>query len=279
MSIFAIGDIQGCYRELRHLLDEIRFDPAADRLWFVGDLVNRGPDSLAVLRFVRDLGDRAVTVLGNHDLHLLALAEGNRKHAAKSTLDEILSAPDREELLHWVRHRPLLHHDPSVGFTMIHAGLPPQWSLEDARNCARELETALRGPLYRVYLHEMYGNKPSVWSPDLDGLDRLRFITNCLTRLRFCREDGALALSEKGDLDSPPPGVLPWFRMPGRRTRGDRIIFGHWSTIGYLAERNVWGLDSGCLWGGALTAIRVEQSGPITPIQLDCEGYLEPGSD
>lgn len=278
MSIFAIGDIQGCYRELRRLLDAIRFDPGSDRLWLVGDLVNRGPDSLAVLRFVRDLGDRAVTVLGNHDLHLLALAEGNTRHAKKSNLDDILLAPDRDELLHWLRHCPLLHHDPSVGFTMIHAGLPPQWSLADAKRCARELEETLRGPNYPAYLNDMYGNKPKRWEPDLAGIERLRFITNCLTRLRFCKPDGTLALSEKGELGSQSAGLLPWFRMPDRRTRADRIIFGHWSTVGYLAEPNVWGLDSGCLWGGALTAIRVDPIEPITPLQIDCEGYLRPGA-
>jgi bis(5'-nucleosyl)-tetraphosphatase (symmetrical) len=279
MSIYAIGDIQGCHREFQRLLDKIGFDPAADRLWLVGDLVNRGPDSLDVIRFVRDLGDRAVVVLGNHDLHLLALAEGNTRHAAKNTLEAILQAPDRDELLDWLRHRPLLHQDHETGFTMIHAGLPPQWTLADAQACALELESTLRGPNYHAYLMEMYGNKPDRWAPDLTGMERLRFITNCLTRLRFCRTDGALALGEKGDLGSPSAGILPWFRMPDRRTRGDRIIFGHWSTVGYLAEHNVWGLDSGCLWGGALTAIRVDREGPIAPIQLDCDGYLQPGSD
>ncbi|CRI64416.1 Bis(5'-nucleosyl)-tetraphosphatase, symmetrical [Thiocapsa sp. KS1] len=285
VSIYAVGDIQGCYREFRQLLDRLRFEPGVDRLWLVGDLVNRGPESLAVLRFVRDLGDCAVTVLGNHDLHLLALAEGNTRHAGKSTLDEVLRAPDRDALLHWLRHRPLLHHDSDIGFTMIHAGLPPQWSLADAQAYAQELEAALRGPDHRTFLMEMYGNKPKRWSPALTGMERLRFITNCLTRLRFCAPDGALALGEKGEIGSQSAGLRPWFRMPDRHTHGDRIIFGHWSTIGYLAEHNVWGLDSGCLWGGALTAIRIDGGGnaddkrPITPIQIDCAGYLRPGSE
>ena len=279
MPTFAIGDIQGCYRDLRRLLDAIRFDPGSDRLWFVGDLVNRGPDSLSVMRFVRDLDDRAVVVLGNHDLHLLALAAGNRRHAGKGTLDEILSAPDRDELLDWLRHRPLLHHDSDKGFTLIHAGLPPQWTLAEAQSCARELEAALRGPQCQAFLLEMYGNQPTRWSPDLTGIQRLRFITNCLTRLRFCTQEGALALAEKGDLGSQSQGLLPWFRVPGRRSRQERIIFGHWSTLGYRAEDNVWALDSGCLWGGALTAIRVHRRGSITPVQIPCRGYLRPGSN
>ncbi|MBK1645581.1 bis(5'-nucleosyl)-tetraphosphatase (symmetrical) [Thiocapsa imhoffii] len=278
MSIFAVGDLQGCYRELLRLLDRIAFDPARDHLWCVGDLVNRGPESLAVLRFVHGLGEQAITVLGNHDLHLLALAQGNQRHARQSNLDEILRAPDRDELLHWLRHRPLLHHDAHLGFTMIHAGLPPQWSLTEARQYARELELVLRGPGYRDFLLQMYGNKPKRWTPALTGIERLRFITNALTRLRFCEPDGALALSEKGEPGSQAAGRRPWFRMPNRRTRDERIIFGHWSTIGYLAEHNVWGLDSGCLWGGALTAIRLDDPDAITPIQLACAGYREPGA-
>jgi bis(5'-nucleosyl)-tetraphosphatase (symmetrical) len=279
MPIFAIGDVQGCYRELQRLLERIPFDPLLDRLWFVGDLVNRGPDSLRVLRFVRDLGEAAVTVLGNHDLHLLALAVGNAKHADKSTLDAILTAPDRDALIDWLRRRPLLHHDPLIGFTMIHAGLPPQWTLAEAQGHARELEAVLRGPEARDYLFAMYGNKPRRWAPELSGMERLRFITNALTRLRYCTPEGALALGEKGHIGSQSKDLVPWFRMPERRTRGDRIVFGHWSTIGYLAEHNVWGLDSGCLWGGALTAIRLDPSGSVTPVQIDCAGYLQPGAD
>ncbi|MBK1693820.1 bis(5'-nucleosyl)-tetraphosphatase (symmetrical) [Chromatium weissei] len=275
MSIYAIGDIQGCLTELQTLLHQLQFDSQHDRLWFVGDLVNRGPDSLAVLRFIRALGDAAVVVLGNHDLHLLALAAGNTKHADKSNLNAVLNAPDRNELLHWLRQRPLLHHDAERQLTLIHAGLPPQWTLADARAAAFELETALRGEDYSTLLSALYGNQPDRWSPNLTGMERLRFITNCLTRLRFCTPNGRLALKEKGDLGSQTPGLIPWFQVAGRRTRHDRIIFGHWSTLGYYAGENVWAIDSGCLWGGMLTALQVEPL-PLTPIQLKCNGYLVP---
>lgn len=278
MPTYAIGDIQGCYRELRTLLDRLDVDPARDRLWFVGDLVNRGPDSLEVLRFVRDLGEAAVVVLGNHDLHLLALATGNGKHAKKGTLKDVLRAPDRDELIHWLRHRPVLHQDPDLGFTLVHAGLAPQWDLAEASACARELETALRSEEHRDFLRDMYGNQPDRWSPRLTGTDRLRFITNCLTRLRFCTADGTLALNEKGEMGSQSPGLLPWFQVPGRRTSDARIIIGHWSTLGYRQGDNVWAIDSGCLWGGALTAIRIDAD-PVQMLQLDCAGYLTPGAD
>ncbi len=276
MSTYVIGDIQGCFLELKALLERLAFDPGRDRLWCVGDLVNRGPDSLAVLRFVRDLGEHALVVLGNHDLHLLALAAGNPRHAKKSTLDAVLKAPDRDELLHWLRHRPLIHHDPGLHLTLIHAGLPPQWELTDALACADELEAVLRSDGYQAFLLAMYGDQPDRWSSDLKGMERLRFITNCLTRLRFCAADGRLALHEKGEIGSQTPGLLPWFQVADRRTRHDRIIFGHWSTLGYYAGDNVWAIDSGCLWGGTLTAIRVDAQ-PWMPIQLRCKGYLNPG--
>jgi bis(5'-nucleosyl)-tetraphosphatase (symmetrical) len=270
MATYAIGDIQGCYDVLLRLLDRLDFDPSKHKLWFVGDLVNRGPDSLRVLRFVKNLGDRAVVVLGNHDLHLLALAAGNLKHAKKSNLHEVLEAPDREELLDWLRHRPLMHHDAKKRFSMLHAGLPPQWGLEKALGCARELETVLRSPDYRDYLHAMYGNQPDRWADGLTGMERLRFITNCFTRLRYCDSDGTLALSEKGPPGTQPASLLPWFAVPHRATRNDRIIIGHWSTLGYRAEHNVWALDTGCFWGGRLTAIRVRKQKPIVPVDLDC---------
>jgi bis(5'-nucleosyl)-tetraphosphatase (symmetrical) len=276
MATYAIGDIQGCYDELRRLLDRLGFEPERDKLWLVGDLVNRGPSSLRVLRFVRELGGRAVVVLGNHDLHLLALGAGNLKYAKKSNLHEVLEAPDRDELLNWLRQRPLMHYDANKGFAMLHAGLAPQWDLPTALSCAHEVECALRGADYASYLHQMYGNEPSTWSESLAGMDRLRFITNCLTRLRYCTIDGALALTEKGPPGSQAPGHLPWFEIPSRATRGDRIIFGHWSTLGYRADANVWALDSGCLWGGRLTAIRVRKKKPIVPVHLDCPGVENP---
>jgi bis(5'-nucleosyl)-tetraphosphatase (symmetrical) len=276
MATYALGDIQGCYDELRALLDHIGFDPAADKLWLVGDLVNRGPDSLAVLRYVKALGDQAVVVLGNHDLHLLALAAGNERHAKKSNLDPVLDAPDRDELLDWLRHRPLMHVSPHKRFAMIHAGLPPQWTLEEARARAAELEAELQGPGYLDFLHAMYGNEPDLWSPELSGTDRLRFITNCFTRLRWCDRDGRLLLSEKSLPGMQPEHALPWYKVPGRATRDERIVFGHWSTLGYAAEHNVWGLDTGCVWGGSLTAVRIRRKRPIKVFDIDCVGHLEP---
>jgi bis(5'-nucleosyl)-tetraphosphatase (symmetrical) len=278
MATYAIGDIQGCYDALLRLLEHLRFDPAGDKLWLVGDLVNRGPDSLRVLRFVKDLGEQAVVVLGNHDLHLLALAAGNPKHAKKSNLHEVLEADDREELTDWLRYRPLVHYDAKKRFAMLHAGLPPQWDLAKALACARELEAALRGPDYGEFLHAMYGNQPGRWSEDLTGMDRLRFITNCLTRLRYCDAEGNLALKDKGPPGSQAANALPWYAVPGRASRDQRIVFGHWSTLGYLAEHNVWGLDTGCLWGGTLTAIRITKNKPIVPIGVPCDAVMAPGS-
>jgi bis(5'-nucleosyl)-tetraphosphatase (symmetrical) len=276
MATYAVGDVQGCYDALRHLLDKVAFDPGRDRLWFVGDLVNRGPDSLAVLRFIKSLGDQAIVALGNHDLHLLARAEGQTKNAKKDNLDEVLDAADREELLTWLRHRPLMHHDAAKGFTLVHAGLPPQWDLPLALACARELETALRGPDYKAFLGAMYGDEPAIWSPDLTGVDRLRFITNCLTRMRYCDSLGRLDLTAKGHPATQPPGALPWFRIPWRASRGERIVFGHWSTLKWLAEDNVWSLDTGCLWGGHLTAIRIRRKREVPRFEVECPTYRRP---
>jgi bis(5'-nucleosyl)-tetraphosphatase (symmetrical) len=270
MATYAIGDIQGCYERLRQLLDRLQFDPAKDRLWFVGDLVNRGPDSLATLRFVRDLGNRALTVLGNHDLHLLALDADNSRQAKRSNLDAVLQASDRDELLDWVRKRPLMHFDERTNFALLHAGLPPQWTLQDALSCAREVETVLRGSEYYDYLHAMHGDEPARWSSSLSGMDRLRFITNCFTRLRYCDTEGTLALTEKAAPGSQTPGYLPWFAVPDRATRDTRIIFGHWSTLGYRVGHNTWALDTGCVWNGQLTAIRVCRKEPSEPISVPC---------
>lgn len=263
MAVYAIGDIQGCYDELRKLLDLLAFEPGRDRLWFVGDLVNRGPKSLEVLRFVKGLGGSAISVLGNHDLHLLALAAGNTKHKDADSLDPVLKAPDRDELMHWLRHLPLLHSDNALGFHMLHAGLPPQWDMATASACARELEAALQGDEHLAFLLDMYGNKPKKWSPALKGIDRLRFITNCFTRLRYCDQAGNLRLKEKGPPGSQKAGLIPWFEHPQRASRDARIVFGHWSTLGYHIANNTWALDTGCLWGGALTALRLDTTPPV----------------
>lgn len=275
MAVYAIGDIQGCHEELLQALEAVGFDPALDRLWSVGDLVNRGPDSLAVLRFFRDLGDSAVCVLGNHDLHLLALAAGNPKHAGEGGLQDVLHAPDRDELLHWLRHRPLAHHDAELGFLMVHAGLPPQWDLATTLACAGEVGAVLRGDTHRDYFMHMYGNKPDLWDPRLSGMERWRFTTNCLTRLRYCTLDGRLALKEKGRPGSQGAERVPWFEHPERASRGLRIVFGHWSTLGYLARNNVWAIDTGCLWGGSLTLLRLDAS-PPRPSAVPCARWQDP---
>lgn len=280
MPTYAIGDIQGCCDEFEQLLDRLSFDPAHDRLWLVGDLVNRGPRSLDVLRKVKALQDAAVVVLGNHDLHLLALAlSSQEKPRRKDTLDEILAAPDRDELLHWLRHRPLLHHDAALGWTMIHAGLPPQWDFATAVCCARELEAALRDlDAARELFEHMYGDQPDRWQDSLRGMDRLRFITNCLTRLRFCNDDGRLELKYKGRLDQAPPHLKPWFRVPGRRSRDMRIVCGHWSALGYHDGDGVLSIDTGCVWGASLCAVRLDRREP--PVMVPCSSSgLGPDGD
>lgn len=263
MATWAIGDLQGCYRELLDLLKAIRFKPEADTLWFTGDLVNRGPESLECLRFVRDLGGAAIVVLGNHDLHLLAVAAGARKPRNKDTLDEILHAPDAADLLGWLARCPLLHRDARLGFTLVHAGLPPQWDIGAAQRAATELEAALRSSLAPDFYANMYGNEPDRWSDDLGGWARLRFFTNCFTRMRFCDPDGRLDLELTGPPGSQPPPWLPWYEVPSRHTRNERIVFGHWSTARLDPEAkfdkwNVFPLDTGCVWGGTLTALRLE---------------------
>lgn len=278
MSTYVIGDVQGCFDELRRLLDTLHFDPSQDRLWFTGDLVNRGPKSLQTLRLARELD--AVSVLGNHDLHLLAVSEGiDDHHGNGDTLGPILAARDRDELLGWLRHRPLLHHDSALDFTLIHAGLPPQWDLAGARACAGEVETVLRGPDYREFFAHMYGNEPDRWPDDgaapLTGWDRLRFIVNCFTRLRYCGPDGRLHLKAKGAPGSQPANTRPWFEIPGRASRGTRIVFGHWSTLGYHAADGVWALDTGCLWGGELSALRLGPD-PL-PLSIECPEARRPG--
>jgi bis(5'-nucleosyl)-tetraphosphatase (symmetrical) len=276
MSTYAIGDIQGCYQDLQALLQLIQFDPSQDTLWFTGDLVNRGPKSLQVLRFIKSLNERAIVVLGNHDIHLLAVAENNLQYLKpQDTLGSILSAPDREELLEWLRNRPLLHHDSTLEFTMIHAGLPPQWNLQQARECANEVEQALSGEQYKDYLANVYGNKPKKWSEELEGWERLRFITNCFTRLRYCSAKGKLSLKKKDNpfLNANEDKYQPWFLWSHRASCEQNIIFGHWSTLGYYADNGVYALDTGCLWGGSLTALRLEDKQVFS---LPCAGACDP---
>jgi bis(5'-nucleosyl)-tetraphosphatase (symmetrical) len=256
MSIYAIGDLQGCFAPLQTLLNKIHFDADHDELWFVGDLVNRGPDSLACLRFVKSLGERAVTVLGNHDLHLLCVAEGAETSKRGDTLDDILHAPDRADLLDWLRRQKMMHA--AYGYTMVHAGLLPQWSVAQALVLAREVESALCGDNYREFLRVMYGNQPDAWHDSLAGYERLRVITNAMTRLRFCSADGRMDFAAKGEISSAPAGYLPWFEVPDRDSADTPIICGHWSALGLRVEKNFIALDTGCLWGRALTAMRLE---------------------
>lgn len=275
MSIYAVGDVQGCHDELLALLEKIQFDPADDILWFCGDLVNRGNKSLETLRFVKSLGDRAISVLGNHDLHLVAIANGVRKPGKHDTLQAILEARDRDELIDWLRSRPLLHHDATNGFTLLHAGLPPQWDLGLALRCAREAETLLRSDDYMDFIQYMYGNEPDMWDDQLTGHDRIRFIVNCFTRMRYCDADGRLDLKSNGPPGSQPEGLRPWFKLQSRQSRNMRIIFGHWSTLGDTDVKGIYPLDTGCLWGGRLTTLRLGDEPEY--IRLDCPGQRRPG--
>jgi bis(5'-nucleosyl)-tetraphosphatase (symmetrical) len=260
MAVYAIGDVQGCFDELLRLLDHIEFDPTTDQLWLAGDLVNRGPNSADVLRLAMDLGPKVVkVVLGNHDLHLLANATGVVEHRHHmDTMDSVLDAVDRTELIHWLRHQSLFHHDASIGFSMVHAGLPPEWTIAECLARANEVETVLRSDNWASFFKHMYGNKPAKWSESLTGWNRLRFITNCFTRLRYCHDDGTLALRFKGAPKDKPSDQKPWFLMPERRTQHDKIVFGHWSTLGTGQYENVFSLDSGAVWGDTLTAVRLD---------------------
>jgi bis(5'-nucleosyl)-tetraphosphatase (symmetrical) len=274
MSTYAIGDIQGCFDELQQLLKKIHFDPARDRLWFTGDLVNRGPKSLETLRFVKGLGDSAITVLGNHDLHLLAVWQNRQKHfKSNDTLGPLLRADDVDELLNWLRQQPLMHYDAGLDYAMLHAGLPPQWERDQALALAAEVEVVLRGTRFHEFLAHMYGNKPTSWSESLRGWDRLRFIVNCFTRLRLCNADGKLDFKYKGELQSAPEGYHPWFELQQRKSRPQRLVFGHWSALGLYQQHNVHAIDTGCLWGGSLTALHLETGEAIS---LNCEGFQKP---
>ena len=273
MALYAIGDVQGCDTELGALLETIDFSADRDRVWFVGDLVNRGPSSLQVLRRVRALGDAATVTLGNHDLHLLAVALGCAPLRSDDTLAQVLAAPDRDALLEWLVRQPLLHEDPALGLCMLHAGLPPQWDLRTAQICARELELALRHNPEKLF-SQMYGDKPNRWDPALRGAERLRFIANCFTRLRYLDAQGRLALREKhAPTKSPRRPLIPWFEAEDAAWRGTRIIFGHWSTLGFFRNADVIGLDTGCVWGGNLTALRLDAPDAV-PVTIACATSL-----
>lgn len=259
MATYAIGDVQGCYIALQKLLEQIHFDPSEDCLWFTGDLVNRGSHSLEVLRFIKQLGNNQRTVLGNHDLHLLACAYHQQQGNKDDTIADILTAPDCQELMDWLRHQHLVYHDEQLGFTLVHAGIAPTWDLAKTLSLAQEVETVLQSGQISDFLGKMYGDKPDYWDDTLKDWDRLRSITNYLTRMRFCYPDGRLELTDKGPADAPQAGLVPWFRSPHRINEDLKIIFGHWAALGGITNTpNVYSLDTGCVWGFKLTAMRLE---------------------
>lgn len=275
MACYLIGDLQGCDEPLGRLLAMIDFSPSRDQLVLLGDLVNRGPASAAVLRRLMALGDAARCLLGNHDLSLLATAWGHRSPHRNDTLDEILAAPDRAAMLDWLRHRSLALQ--AHGLLMVHAGALPAWDAAQVLALAGEVEAALRGPDIDGFLRELFGNQPAAWDEALQGADRLRVIVNALTRLRFCTPDGVMDLKASGRPDQAPPGTLPWFDVPGRRTAGTPMAFGHWSTLGYLRRPDLIALDTGCVWGGCLSALRLDAGGAHELIQVKCPQAQTPG--
>jgi len=272
--IYLVGDVQGCCNPLEQLLQTIDFSPSRDHLYVLGDLVNRGPDSLGVLRRLRGLGHAATCLLGNHDLHLLAVAHGVRKPHRSDTLGGILNAPDRDDWLNWLRQQRLAVW--AHGWLMVHAGIVPQWDVAQTVSLAGEVETMLRSPDIGDFLISMYGNEPARWRDDLQGVDRLRCVVNSLTRLRFCALDGTMEFATKEGVDGAPQGFMPWFEVPGRRTAGTPVAFGHWSTLGLINRDDLLSLDTGCLWGGQLTAVRVDGA-TRELIQIECPQALRPG--
>ncbi len=267
MAIYAIGDVQGCYDQLRRLLDKLDFEAKRDELWFVGDLVNRGPKSLETLRFIKSLGDSAVTVLGNHDLHLIATFLNQRKTRRKDTLSQVLEASDCEELIDWLRKRPIFHHNKD--FCMLHAGLPPQWGFDTTQKMAAKVEKIFRGSDYGYFFKTMYGDKPDIWSKDLANMEKARFIVNCFTRMRYCDRHGRLDFHQKGEPGSQHPHLMPWYAVPGRKSINMKIVFGHWSTLGFFHGYNCYAIDTGCLWGGELTALKLGNHPKKISIQSD----------
>lgn len=271
---YLIGDLQGCCDAFERLLATLQFSPSRDRLAVLGDLVNRGPQSLRTLRRLRGLGDAATCLLGNHDLHLLAVAAGVRREHRSDTLRDILDAPDRDAWIDWVRRRPLAAE--SNGWLLVHAGVSPAWDRAQTLSLAAEVESMLRGPDLHGFLQVMYGNEPARWDDALQGHDRWRFVINVLTRIRFCSADGTLDFQLKEGADAAPPGLMPWFEVPGRRSTGQPVAFGHWSTLGLIDRADLLALDTGCVWGGRLTAVRVD-GGRREVIQVDCEQAQRPG--
>jgi len=269
MATYAIGDVQGCYDSLMKLLDKLHFDSARDQLWFTGDLINRGPQSLKTLRFIQALHPQPICVLGNHDLGLLAVARGAQPfNSACHTFSDVLEADDKEELLRWLEHRPLIHHCPELGYTLVHAGIYPEWDLELALTLAKEVEGALQGPDSFLFYQHLYGDEPNRWHPTLQHYERLRFIVNAFTRMRFCNLAGCLELQTKESSRQAPVGFIPWFNLPNRPTHDQPIIFGHWSSLrGQCNAPHLFALDTGCVWGHALTALRLEDQQRFS---IDC---------
>ena len=275
MSVYWVGDIQGCDAPLGQLLDQVDFSASRDRLYVLGDLVNRGPDSLAVLRRLSKLGSSVRCVLGNHDMHLLAIAAGARAPHRNDTLNDVLFAPDKVDLLQWLRHQSFAIYEENV--LMVHAGVLPQWTLAETLALARELEDILQSDASSDFLMNMYGNEPPLWEPHLQGIARWRSTLNAFTRLRFCSPSGLLEFETKESSAQAPAGFMPWFDVPGRKTANTIIAFGHWSTLGAVARKDVWALDTGCVWGGCLTALQRDQVND-TPrhIEIKCPSYQKP---
>ncbi|RYF18096.1 MAG: symmetrical bis(5'-nucleosyl)-tetraphosphatase [Comamonadaceae bacterium] len=275
MADYLVGDLQGCDAPFARLLRRIAFSPSRDTLYVLGDLVNRGPASAAVLRRLMGYGDAARCLLGNHDLSLLAVAHGHRAPHRNDTMDDILRAPDREAMLDWLRNRSMALQ--AHGLLLVHGGVLPQWDVAQVLSLAAEVEAVLRGPELLEFLPRMFGNQPARWDDGLAGADRLRIVVNALTRLRFCTADGVMDLKASGGLDQAPPGLMPWFDVPGRRTADACIAFGHWSTLGYLRRPDIIALDTGCVWGGCLSALRLDAAGAHELIQEKCEQAQVPG--
>jgi len=266
MTVYAIGDIQGCYKELRQLLKKIAFSSDKDQLWFVGDLVNRGPDSLAVLRFIKDLAENAISVLGNHDLHMLGVLTGVEKPRKKDTFEEIIHAKDRDSIIDWVRSRPLVYIEEESKHILVHAGIYPNWSIVEAKAYAAEMEAVLQSDHYLDFINNMYGSEPSVWSNTLEGWDRLRFITNSFTRMRYCTVNAELDMKHKGPPGTQPNNLMPWYKIRNKELRSYRVLMGHWSTLGNVNDPQLITLDTGCLWGGSLTAYALEEPPRFTAL-------------